>query len=71
MRKLHWHEFWLKDRGSCQFPEQPRLHRLTENIGAASIILSPEEVQEIEIATSKINETGNRYTEQMERSTGL
>jgi len=44
---------------------------LTENIGAASIILSPEELQEIEIAASKINVTGKRYTEQMERSTGL
>ena len=52
-------------------PGTTKLHRLTENNGAASIKLSPEELQEIEIASSKINVTGNRYTEQMERSTGL
>ena len=52
-------------------PGTTKLHRLTENIGAASINLSAEEINEIEIASSKINVTGTRYTEQMERSTGL
>ena len=52
-------------------PGTTKLHRLTENNGAASIELTKEELQEIENASAQIEITGTRYTEQMEKSTGL
>ncbi len=52
-------------------PGTTKLHRLTENIGAASIELSTQELQEIEDASTQIKIMGTRYTEQMEKSTGL
>ncbi|HEX5171335.1 MAG TPA: aldo/keto reductase [Cyclobacteriaceae bacterium] len=52
-------------------PGTTKLHRLTENIGAAYIQLTPHEVQEIEDASTEIKIVGTRYTEQMEKSTGL
>jgi diketogulonate reductase-like aldo/keto reductase len=38
------------------------LHRLNENLGAAAIELSSEELQEINTASSKITVQGNRYS---------
>jgi aryl-alcohol dehydrogenase-like predicted oxidoreductase len=52
-------------------PGTTKLHRLTENIAAASIRLSSDELKEIEIASSGVKIVGTRYTEQMEKSTGL
>jgi aryl-alcohol dehydrogenase-like predicted oxidoreductase len=52
-------------------PGTTKLHRLTENNGAASIALTNDELQEIEMASSQIKVLGTRYTEAMERSTGL
>jgi aryl-alcohol dehydrogenase-like predicted oxidoreductase len=52
-------------------PGTTRLHRLKENIGAESIVLTADELQEIEAASSGIKVMGARYTEQMERSAGL
>ena len=52
-------------------PGTTKLHRMKENIGAASIQLSKEELQEMEKAASRIRVMGTRYTEAMEKSTGL
>lgn len=52
-------------------PGTTKLHRLTENIGAAAIELTKDELQEIETASLQIKVTGARYTEQMEKATGL
>lgn len=52
-------------------PGTTKLHRLQENNGAASIKLTTEELQEIEAASAQIEIMGTRYTEAMERSTGL
>jgi aryl-alcohol dehydrogenase-like predicted oxidoreductase len=52
-------------------PGTTKLHRLTENNGAAFIQLTEEELQEIENASARIKITGTRYTEAMEKSTGL
>lgn len=52
-------------------PGTTKLHRLTENIGAASIQLTVDELQEIKNASAQIEITGARYTEAMEKSTGL
>lgn len=52
-------------------PGTTKLHRLEENTGAASIQLSAEELQEIEIASEQIKIVGTRYTEALEKTTGL
>ncbi|MFZ1677784.1 MAG: aldo/keto reductase [Saprospiraceae bacterium] len=52
-------------------PGTTKLHRLTENIGAVDIELTPDDLRDIETASSEIKITGSRYTEQMERMTGL
>lgn len=52
-------------------PGTTKLHRLTENIGAAAIHLTPDELQEIEEASAQVKVTGARYTEAMEKATGL
>jgi aryl-alcohol dehydrogenase-like predicted oxidoreductase len=52
-------------------PGTTKLHRLTENNGAASIKLTAEELQEIENASADIKIAGTRYTEAMEKATGL
>lgn len=51
-------------------PGTTKLHRLTENNGAAFITLSPSELAEIEEAAKKITVLGARYPEQIEKMTG-
>jgi aryl-alcohol dehydrogenase-like predicted oxidoreductase len=52
-------------------PGTTKLHRLEENIGAASIELTSDDVCEIESASSKIKVQGARYPEHIEKMTGL
>ncbi len=52
-------------------PGTTKLHRLTENNEAAAIVLTAEELQQIENASAQIKIMGARYTEAMEKSTGL
>jgi len=52
-------------------PGTTKLARLDENIGAASIALSPEDLGAIESATSQIVIQGARYPEHLEQRTGL
>ena len=52
-------------------PGTTKLHRLQENVRAANIELTKEELQEIENASAQIKVIGTRYTEAMEKSTGL
>lgn len=52
-------------------PGTTKLHRLAENIGAVSLQLSVEELQEIESASEQIKIMGTRYTEALEKTTGL
>jgi len=52
-------------------PGTTKLERLKENIGAASIELTPDDLREIESAASKITVQGARYPEHLERMTGL
>jgi aryl-alcohol dehydrogenase-like predicted oxidoreductase len=51
-------------------PGTTKLHRLEENIGAASIELTPDDLRQIEGATSKITVQGARYPESLEQMTG-
>jgi len=52
-------------------PGTTKLHRLEENIGAASIELTSEDLREIENAASQIEVQGARYPERLEAMTGL
>ena len=52
-------------------PGTTKLNRLEENIGAASLELTPDDLREIESASSKIQVEGARYPEAIERMTGL
>ena len=51
-------------------PGTTKLHRLEENIGAASLKLTADDLSRIEDAASKITVQGNRYPEQLEQLTG-
>ncbi len=51
-------------------PGTTKLHRLDENIGAASVKLTPEDLREIESATSKIAIQGARYPEHLQKLVG-
>ncbi|WP_151997568.1 MULTISPECIES: aldo/keto reductase [unclassified Imperialibacter] len=52
-------------------PGTTKIDRLTENIGAAAIKLAADELKEMEAASAQIEIVGNRYTEAMEKATGL
>jgi aryl-alcohol dehydrogenase-like predicted oxidoreductase len=52
-------------------PGTTKLHRLEENIGAAAMELTAEDLQAIESAAAKIEVQGARYPEQLEKMTGL
>ena len=52
-------------------PGTTKLNRLEENIGAAAIDLTLEDLREIDNAASKITIEGARYPEELERRTGL
>jgi aryl-alcohol dehydrogenase-like predicted oxidoreductase len=51
-------------------PGTTKLKRLEENIGAASIELTSDDLREIESASSKIKVEGARYPERLEQMTG-
>ena len=52
-------------------PGTTKRHRMLENIGAIAIQFTKEELAEIEKASAHIKVHGTRYTESMERATGL
>jgi aryl-alcohol dehydrogenase-like predicted oxidoreductase len=52
-------------------PGTTKLNRLEENIAAVKIQLTPEDLQDIDVAASKIKVEGPRYPERLEKMTGL
>jgi aryl-alcohol dehydrogenase-like predicted oxidoreductase len=52
-------------------PGTTKLARLEENIGAAEIELTPDELREIESAAARITVQGARYPDALEKLTGL
>ena len=52
-------------------PGTTKLNRLEENIGAAAVDLSSDDLRDITTAGSKITVHGARYPEKLERMTGL
>jgi aryl-alcohol dehydrogenase-like predicted oxidoreductase len=52
-------------------PGTTKLHRLEENLGAAAIELTAADLAEIESAAAAIQIEGERYPEQLMKTTGL
>jgi aryl-alcohol dehydrogenase-like predicted oxidoreductase len=52
-------------------PGTTKLHRLEENIGAATVVLTSIELREIKSTLEKIKVSGERYPEELEKRTGL
>jgi aryl-alcohol dehydrogenase-like predicted oxidoreductase len=52
-------------------PGTTKLHRLEENIAAADIDLTADDLSEIDSASSQIQIEGERYPESLEKMTGL
>jgi len=52
-------------------PGTTKLQRLEENLGAAELELSPDDLREIDEAASRITIQGERYPEELERRTGV
>jgi aryl-alcohol dehydrogenase-like predicted oxidoreductase len=52
-------------------PGTTKLNRLEENIGAADITLTSEELRGINSALDEIKVVGDRYPEELEKRTGL
>ena len=51
-------------------PGTTKLYRLEENIGAVAVELTPDDLNDIDIAASKITVQGARYPEKLEQMTG-
>jgi aryl-alcohol dehydrogenase-like predicted oxidoreductase len=51
-------------------PGTTKLHRLEENVGAASLELTPADLRDIESAAAQVEVHGDRYPEQMQRMVG-
>jgi aryl-alcohol dehydrogenase-like predicted oxidoreductase len=51
-------------------PGTTKLHRLDENIGAAAVELTPDDLRDIDSSASKITVQGARYPERFEQMTG-
>jgi aryl-alcohol dehydrogenase-like predicted oxidoreductase len=63
---------WLLSRKPwiVPIPGTRKLARLEENLGAASLALTADDLREIESAAAKITVQGDRYPEHLERMTG-
>ena len=51
-------------------PGTTKLHRLEENIGAVNVVLTPEDLRQIDNAASKIPVQGARYPEELQKMVG-
>jgi aryl-alcohol dehydrogenase-like predicted oxidoreductase len=51
-------------------PGTTKLHRLEENVGAAAVELTPEDLRQIDNAASKITVQGARYPEELQKLVG-
>jgi aryl-alcohol dehydrogenase-like predicted oxidoreductase len=51
-------------------PGTTKLHRLEENIGALNVLLSPDDIRQLETTASKIPVQGARYPEELQKLVG-
>ena len=67
-RSSRWPGCWPRDRGSCRSRE-PRARRLQENLQAAEIELTSDDLAEIARAASEVPIVGDRYPAELEQKT--
>jgi aryl-alcohol dehydrogenase-like predicted oxidoreductase len=60
---------WIlaRKRWMVPIPGTTKLHRLEENLGAAAVELTPDDLRQIETATAKIPVQGARYPEALQK----
>ena len=58
---------WRKKPWIVPIPGTTKLNRLEENIAAAALELTPDDLRRIEDAASKITVQGDRYPAEVER----
>ncbi len=60
---------WLlaQHPGIVPIPGTRRIERLEENLGAADVVLTPEDLTELESASASVQVQGDRYPEAMQR----
>src|SRR5205807_9133985 len=51
-------------------PGTTKLHRLEENIGAVNVLLSPDDLRQLEMTAAKIPVRGARYPEHLQKLVG-
>ena len=51
-------------------PGTTKLHRLEENLGAAAVELTPDDLREIDGALAKVTVQGDRYPERLQQLVG-
>jgi len=63
---------WLLAQKSwlVPIPGTTKLHRLEENIAAVNVQLSPDDLRELDVASSKIPVQGARYPEELQKLVG-
>jgi aryl-alcohol dehydrogenase-like predicted oxidoreductase len=63
---------WLMAQkpANVPIPGTTKLHRLEENLGAAAIELTPDDLRQIANAASKVAVQGARYPEEMQKMVG-
>ena len=62
---------WPQKPWIVPIPGTTKLRRLEENLGAAAVALTADDLRDIESAASKIEVQGARYPEHLEKRTGL
>ena len=66
-RRSRWPGCSRRSRGSCRFPARRSWTRLEENLGAADVELTADDLREIDAAASRIEVQGARYSEAAQR----
>jgi aryl-alcohol dehydrogenase-like predicted oxidoreductase len=64
---------WLlahRGRGSCRSCGTTKQGRLTENVGGASVELTPADLRDIEGAVAQVDVQGARYPEHLQKMVG-
>jgi hypothetical protein len=61
---------WPGSRGSFRSTGTTKLHRLEENVGAAAVKLTPDDIGNIDSAVSEITVQGARYPEHLQQIVG-
>ena len=69
-RRSRWPGCWRRSRGSCRSRERRSCNGCEENIGAAAVELTADDLREIDGISSEFRVQGDRYPEEFMRLSG-